>query len=149
MNILYSVAGYLVKSILHLSKKRCVKCAVSVGSKKPELFSYATFVRFRCIKANTLFFVNHCTFQIFLQMEYFFRKSIKSIRSKPNINVLRFFTDQFESFIVGDHIATCHNLRSKIIKRFAVFRLKIACKKYKPKKRHYDSKTMAMHSVKK
>ena len=44
MNILtsyYSIAGYLVKSILHLSQKRCVKCDVSVGSKKPEFFSYA------------------------------------------------------------------------------------------------------------
>ena len=146
MNVLYSVAGYIIHS-LHKTSTLCQNCVRSVRRKKNDTFQYSKLVRIRCYKKDTLFYINEATFNIFLQMEHIYRQYEKQITFTSHVNIKTQLEKLFTTYIKCNFIPICHNLRLKIFKRFAVFRCKIACKKYKEQKRYFDSKTMTMHTI--
>lgn len=64
-----------------------------------------------------------------------------------NTNIKAFLTNKFND-VPANHILKCHQLYSKIVKRFVIFRLHIYNKKTKSNARpRYDSKSMAMHAI--
>lgn len=141
-NILNHVAGYIISSIIK-NQKTCKECVQCVGSKKADLTTYNRLTSVRCYKTETLFFVNKQTFMFFMEMEQIFRSYVDS-NTENSTNLHTFFTQKFNniSYLVPD----CHKLKSKIISRYALFRLKINSKKLKPQRKSlFSSKTMAMH----
>lgn len=144
MNILYNVAGYIINSI-QKNVTLCKECIRSICNTKGETLEYDKFVRIRCFKKNTLFFVNRATFNIFLKMEYIFRHQKQT---NANYDIRTQLEKLFISNIKCDFIPNCHNLKMKIFRRYALFRSKISCKKTKDlKKRSFNSKSMAMHNI--
>lgn len=146
MNILYNIAGYIIHS-LQKNTQLCKKCIRSVCNIKGETLYYDKLVRIRCYKKNTLFHVNKATLDMFLQMEHIFRQYQKQIKSIVTYNVKMQLEQLFTSYIKCNFIPNCHNLQVKIYNKYATFRCKIACTKRKEPKKHFDSKTMAMHTI--
>lgn len=145
MNCLYNIAGYCLKSV----QKTCVTCSnciQSVATKEPSNFLFSRLVRIRCYKQNTLYYVNEPTFKVFLKLENIFRHYSFYFQVMYNVNLHKFLVNEFNS-VPADHILNCHNLRQKLYKKFATFRLKIQNKRKKllPTRKYYDSKSMSMH----
>lgn len=125
LNSLYNVCGYLIHSI----KKKsicCNNCLNSVGSNSINA-NYAKLSKLKRYKKGCLFFCNEITFNYFLHMETIFRKYYSIVKNK-NSDIKKFFIDKIKEIDIS-HIPNCHNLKSKIISRFIMFRLKIAGKK--------------------
>jgi len=62
------------------------------------------------------------------------------------INLSEYLVNKFSEYIVNDSVLTCHDLKLKMYKRYAVFRLKILNDKKKQiQNKRYDSKSVAMH----
>ncbi|KYN37433.1 hypothetical protein ALC56_08187 [Trachymyrmex septentrionalis] len=96
---------------------------------------------------DTLFFVNAKTICFFLAMEKIFRVYYKTICSlHEKINVVQFFVSRFKE--IPYSILNCYNLKNKIIKKYCIFKLRIASQnKAQPSKAvTRNRKTMAMHS---
>lgn len=142
LNVLYNIAGYIIANIKK-NMTSCNNCILSVGSKNIQNFKYNNLVLLKCYKKETFFFfVKPYIFDFFLNMETIFRSYFPFVKNK-NINLKQYFQNKFA--IINCNIIDCHNLRSKIISKYIIFRLKIANKKRTIKKRSYNSKTMAMH----
>jgi len=75
-----------------------------------------------------------------------FRHYSKYFNNITDISLKNFLIKKY-SKITADHILSCHNLYTNIIKRFVTFRLKIFNKKNAIKCKKYDSKSMAMHTL--
>lgn len=79
-------------------------------------------------------------------MEYIFRQHKKQTNTTYDIRTQ--LEKLFISNIKCDFIPSCHNLKMKIFRRYALFRSKISCKKTKDlKKLFFNSKSMAMHNI--
>lgn len=78
-------------------------------------------------------------------MEKIFRGTVQNMTSYNGINLRKLLIEKFESILYV--LPPCHNLKTKIIRRFVIFRLKIYSTKHKPvpKNLTFASKTMAMH----
>lgn len=66
--------------------------------------------------------------------------------STKNINWTDFLINKF-SKVSAKHITNCHQLFSKIIRRFVIFRLRIMNKKSIKNTKRYDSKSIAVHTI--
>lgn len=146
LNSLYNIAGYIVKSITKICTT-CKKCIRSVRSPIPLRFSFTKLVQLKCYTTHSLYFVNIETFKIFIKLEQMFRYYSHFFNDFQNINWTLFLSTEFSKVINANHIFNCHNLYFKIIKRFVTFRLKIHNKKNTIRKKHYNSKSMAMHAL--
>lgn len=63
-----------------------------------------------------------------------------------SVNSFQFLIKQFENIEIN-HIVNCHELKSKIFKRFVLFRLKIFNKRQKSfLAKRYEGKIMTMYS---
>lgn len=141
LNSLYNICGYILQSIIKTSST-CTDCVSAAGSKTPIYNSFAKFTSLKRFREHSLFFCSEVLFYFFLEMETIFRKYI-SIVCKQNINLKEFFFKKMSSLSVD--MPDCHKLRSKIIKRFVMFRLKIYSKKYGNSTKQLASKTIAGH----
>lgn len=74
-------------------------------------------------------------------MESIFKKYY-SIVSSQNINLKEFFLEQMSKNINID-LPDCHKLKTKIMKRFVIFRLRISLKKSKLSTKKLASKSVA------
>lgn len=144
VNSLYNIAGYIVRSIMKMCKT-CNNCINSVKSNNPLQCSFTKFVNFKCYIKNALFFVNSKTFSIFILLEKMFRHYAKYFNIE-NIHWKSFLIAKF-SQVRANHILNCHGLFTKIIKRFAVFRLRTMNKKDSNFNcKRYDGKSIAVHT---
>lgn len=80
-------------------------------------------------------------------MEKVFLGTIKNLKSYKNLNLKNYFLSTFLEipYVLPD----CHQLKQKICKRWAAFRLKVHLKRKKKNLKNdfcYVSKTMAMHA---
>lgn len=145
LNLLYNIAGYIISSITKCTKV-CLECLNSVGSKQYDPNTkYSKLVQLRCFRRNTLFFVNNETFNYFYNMEVIIRQYLSYLKNIP-CNFLAFYMNKMK-IISCKTIKNCHNLPTKIMKRFILYRMRISCKRKKLQKKEYSSKTMAMHSI--
>lgn len=143
LNSLYNICGYILNSI-RKNFKVCTHCMEAAGSRTFINFKYAKLVRFKCFKQNTLYFCNENTFNMCVKMETIFRQYLDIVSCQKNVNLKDFFMGKIsDECVTFEHLPICHNLKTKIIRRFVVFRLKIASKKSK-KERHlvYASKSL-------
>lgn len=145
LNSLYNIAGYIIKSISK-NCKICTECLLSVGSKNAYSSTFSKLVELKCYTKNSLYFVNKSTFRIFIKLEQMFIYYSKYFLNIENTNIKAFLTAKFKE-VPADHILNCHNLYSKIVRRFIVLRLHIHQRKYTFNKGRYDSKSMAMHTI--
>lgn len=76
-------------------------------------------------------------------MECIFRTYFSHVWTNKSLNLDDFFTEKF-STITFDK-PDCHKMKSRIIKRFEKFRLKIKSRKMKKIGKYFSSKSMAMH----
>lgn len=123
LNSLYNIAGYIIKSIKKICAT-CKNCIQTVQSETRQPYTFTKFVHLRCYAQNALFFTNIKTFEIFITLEKMFRYYSKYFKHMQNIDLKTFLIYQF-STIKANHILNCHQLYNKIIRRFAVFRLRI------------------------
>lgn len=128
-NSLYHIAGYIIHSIKKTTKT-CNNCILAVGSTnfKKSTENISKLMRLKAFKKDTLFYCNMVTFIFFCEMESIFRK-FYDIVSVQNIDLMSFYVEKIVNNCMFNDL--CHNLKYKIIKRFVVFRLKIASKKKK------------------
>jgi hypothetical protein len=144
LNSLYSIGGYLISSI----KKNttiCTDCINSVGSKTYINYEYSKLVKIKNFRQNTLFYCNSLTFQLFVSMEEIFR-NFYGVVSEQNINISELFINKITKAVLDvNHILPCHKLK-KIVRRFVVFRLKIA-KQKKGLKKIYASKSVMLSEL--
>lgn len=146
MNSLYNIAGYIINSIIKTCKI-CKSCIRSAASKTVLQYAYSKFVQYKSYTTNSLYYVNMKTFHIFVKLEKIFRHYSKYFSQMKNVDLKSFLIQKCQG-INAEHILPCHDLYSKIMKRFIVFRLKIFNKKKCNNLcKIYDSKSMAMHSV--
>lgn len=148
LNVLNQVAGYLMISISR-TEKCCKKYFLCCGNLKATSTFYNRLTQLRCWGKKTLFFVNYRTFKFFMQMEIIFQEKIKNLQSFSRFNLRDYFIEKFLQ--IPYILPNCHELKKKIAKRFAVFRLKIHSKRRSrnrnpEKDLYYASKTMAMHA---
>ncbi|KAL0101832.1 hypothetical protein PUN28_019166 [Cardiocondyla obscurior] len=73
-----------------------------------------------------------------------FRHYSKYFKTK-NLDWKTFLITKFSS-VPAEHIANCHQLFLKIIKRFITFRLRIINKKNGNNCKRYESKSIAVHT---
>lgn len=145
LNVLYSLAGYIIHKISKLSTV-CKTCIDSAGSRTFDAnIKYSKLVHFKCFRSQTLFFVNTETYNYFYEMEVIIRRYLPYIKNK-NCNLITVLTEKMAN-IRCDTLGTCCNLYNKIMKHFITFRIKIDCKKGRLKTKIFSSKTMAMHST--
>lgn len=90
-------------------------------------YKYAKLIKLRCYKENTLFFVNENVFQYFREMENVMRTYLPYIND-IYVDLKSFFRFKMSN-ITSTVIENCHNLLSKIMDRFIIFRMKMCCKK--------------------
>lgn len=126
LNSLYNICGYILQSIIKTSKT-CTNCISAAGSKTPIHASFTKFSILKRFREHSLYFCNEALFCFFLEMETIFKKYI-SIVSKQNINLKDFFLNEMSSLSTSINLPDCHKLKSKIIKRFVIFRLKMNVK---------------------
>lgn len=125
LNLLYNIAGYIISSIIKCTRV-CLECLDSVGSKQYDPNQkYSKLVQLRCFRKNTLFFVNNETFTYFYNMEVIIRQYHSHFKN-TQCNFLAFYLDKMKD-IRCYTIKHCHNLPSKIMKRFIVYRMRISC----------------------
>lgn len=143
LNSLYNICGYILKSIRR-NAKICSRCMEAAGSKTFIHFRYAQLVRLKCFKQNTLYFCNESTFHLCVKMETIFRQYFNTVTNQKNVNLKDFFVNKIsEGCKSFKHLPDCHNLKTKLIRRFVVFRLKIASRKCKKQKQNmYASKSV-------
>lgn len=142
INSLYNICGYIMQSIMKTSTT-CKGCIDAAGSKKPLYRSFTKFTNIKRFQEHTLFFVTEELFYFFLEMENIFRKFFPIV-SPQNVNVKEFLCNHIDS-VDFPNIPNCHKLKSKIINRYIVFRLKINSKKCKTVSKRYASKSVASH----
>lgn len=146
LNILFNIAGYIISSIVKCTNT-CSECFNSVGSKTYNLTQkYCEFVKLRCFRAETLFFVNDETFKYFHDMKLIIRRYLPHVKTTKTTkcNFIQFFMNKMQDLSCTS-IKNCHDLLTKIKKRFVMFRMRISCERKCLKK--HNSKTMAMHSI--
>lgn len=143
----YCVCGYIISKISK-NYKVCEECIHSAGSKKYDSsYKYCKFLRMRCYKEETLFFVNNDTFNYFYEMEIIIRRYLLFLRSLGiDCDLLHFFLGKM-NHIKHESLKNCHNLDDKIMKYFIKYRIKINCVKERLRRPLYNSITMAMHST--
>lgn len=143
LNSLYNVSGYIVQSIQKTSKT-CSTCISAVGSKTPMYETFTRFTNFQCFREDTLFFCSEETFQFFVEMENIFVMFLPSV-SVQDVNLKQFYFKEMSKLELN--IPDCHELKTKIISRYIVYRLKINSKICKPATNTYASKSIAGHSL--
>lgn len=79
-------------------------------------------------------------------MEIIIRKYLPYLKNSKCKLFNHFFFEKMQT-IKCETIKSCHQLFTKIKKRFIGYRLRIACQKDRLKNTVHNSKTMAMHSV--
>jgi len=145
LNILYSLAGYIIHTISKLSTV-CKSCIDSAGSKTYDsTVKYSKLVRLRRFKSRTLLFVNIATFNFFYEMEIILRKYLPYITDKQ-YNLIKFFMEKMAT-IRCDALKTCCNLFKKIMKRYIAFRIKIDCKKGRLKNKVYNNGASCYYNI--
>lgn len=146
LNILHLVAGYLIRSITR-TEKCCKQCVLCTGNLKFQPAFYNRLTSIRCFGKDTLFFVNERTLKFFLQMEKVFVGTMKNLTSFHKFNLRDYFIKKFME--IPYILPNCHQLKQKIAKRFAIFRLKVRTKRKNKNIKNdmqFASKTMAMHA---
>ena len=143
-NILHNVAGYIIASIFKKSMKAvCENCIPLIGRFKPCMKGVSKLTALKCYKEETLFFVTRDTFKFFLRMECIFRTYFPQVCNIKSINLHDFFVEKFSD--IAFELPDCCNMKLKMVKRFASFRLKIKSQKLKKPGKYFASKSMAMH----
>lgn len=130
-NLLYNIASYIITSTITRTRI-CSKCLNSAGSRYYDINKkYATFVQLRCFRKNALFFVNNDTFTYFYNMEVIICQYLPFVPEYIMYNFVTFYMNKMKPLLCP--IKLCHNLLSKIMKRFIYTRMRISCKKGKLK----------------
>lgn len=116
-NILYYIAGYILKCIV--SKEKCAICVQAVGSKKSTRYIYAKLTRLKRINnSESLYFINEISFQFFLGMEQIFRNHLQRVSSDSTLNCNQYLISQFQKLPYS--IPNCHNLKNKLLVRYCM-----------------------------
>lgn len=139
LNSLYNISGYILRSIVKTSKT-CSNCVSAAGSTKPIYQKFSKLTLIKRFKEQSLYFTTELVFYFFLDMENVFRNYFDIISSQ-NIDIKEFYCKEMSNLKID--LPDCHNLKSKIIKRFIVFRLKISSKKCKAAAKKQSSKSLA------
>ena len=88
--VLYNISGYILSRIAKYNV-HCTICLDSAGLKTEcPRTEYAKFVKKRCYKDDTLFFVNEETFKFFQQMEIDFRRYISYLEAHYSLTQIDF-----------------------------------------------------------
>jgi hypothetical protein len=125
-NILYYTAGYVLKS-LNLKCKSCQQTIFSKNFKAPytKLLSLKQYKNKNCLKCASA-----KMFQLFVLMEsvfIFLKNEIIPIR-ETHIDIRKLF---FNALLHNDKIkdfalpVTCHALKTKILKRYSLYRVRV------------------------
>ncbi|KAG8179675.1 hypothetical protein JTE90_017814 [Oedothorax gibbosus] len=149
-NSLYNIAGYIVYS-LDKNCKVCSNCLSSLASKTRIDEEYTKLVELREFKPDHLFYVKERVFEVFMELELLFRSYESSLPKL--IECRHFLIDKFqENRLVQDlHLPQCHEIKKKMLSRFASFRLKIfdskLRKQCKKSSCNMGSKSVAMRDL--
>lgn len=128
-NLLYNSAGYILKNIR--KKIRCTVCQKYILCKK-IMKPFAKLVTIKQYKPNCLNFATPSVFKIFLRIEQIFLNLSKHLPSK-NYN----FLGLFKNIVLEDPdiskitMPVCHNVKTKIINAFCLFRIRVYLNKIK------------------
>jgi len=96
MNCLYNIAGYFLPFIIKTCTL-CNSCIQSAGSKRSLNFKFSELVKIKCYSANTLYFVNKPTFQVFLQLKNIYRYYSPYFQKMRDINLHTFLINKSNS----------------------------------------------------
>jgi hypothetical protein len=121
LNVLFYIVGYILQSV-QLNFVTCQKCFDGVIVPK-YVARHTELTRKREMKEGSLIYCSNSFFVFFEVMEKLFRAALNHI---PKINKGKLI----ELFNVDHRLRSfnfpiCHDLKNKIIKRFALFRLRI------------------------
>ncbi|XP_026669309.1 uncharacterized protein LOC113464336 [Ceratina calcarata] len=122
LNVLHHIAVYLIRSISKLYKC-CKQCILVTGNLKPSLSLHHKLTSLRCYEKEILFFANQRTLI-----------NISNMQSYNGINLRKYFIKKFRD--IPFFSPNCHNLRIRIIRRFAIFRLKVYFKARRSTSKH-------------
>ncbi|XP_014217733.1 uncharacterized protein LOC106646201 [Copidosoma floridanum] len=123
---LHSIADRVVESILRIDGA-CNFCLACTGRFKWRLSSRGKLPQ--RFAGELSFSVNQRAFNFFVEMEKMFRGTLKGVKSVSPLNLRRTLVTKFLAipYILPD----CHRLKSEIVRRFVMFRMKMYMKKNK------------------
>lgn len=116
LNAFYHVAGNILGKTLNNCEK-CVKACTGVG----DDVAFAEFTREKDFTGHSLIYANRETFNFMLELDTIFRSYIDQFREENNIfdKMLPFLSQ-----VQASHFSDCHDMRTKLIRRFLSFQLK-------------------------
>lgn len=119
----------------------CEDCVNSCIATEIPTDDVTFFSKLRDFTGNALTYVNVDTFNFFTELEETFKRNIDQLKS---INVdLDKKLHKLMSSIPALHMPECHSIRTKIINKYILFRLRISRVDI-PREKRKDSKSMAI-----
>ncbi|XP_026824274.1 uncharacterized protein LOC113561682 [Ooceraea biroi] len=147
--IIYDIVGSVVHSIKCTNMTVCDKCFTGVLWKGEGHHPYSFIVKMRSYEENSLLCVSDSCFKAILKTEITFRNLADTLIQLKDMNIVQFLTAEVQYVWEGANIPLCHNISTKILKRFIAMRLRIHGLNRRKQcaemniERSYNSKTIA------
>lgn len=139
-NVIYYLSGMVMRQIARQSRV-CMNCVNSCIATGIPMDDVAFFTQLRDYTGNALTYVNVDTFNFFTELEETFKMNIDQLKV---INVdLHKKLYELMTTIPALHMPECHSIRTKIINKYILFRLRIS-RVNTPREKRKDSKSMAI-----
>jgi len=148
--ILYDMAGAVLRSLQKMNVKTCDTCLNAVKWHGENPHPYSMIVHLKNYRADCLIEPSDHCFRAIMKAEITFRLLREPLKSMQQIDHLSFLCEQLEYVWEGAAVPRCHDLTSKILRRFLTMRFRIfgVQKKGKPSNSgKYSSKTVGMHAA--
>lgn len=139
-NVMYHISGLIIHKVAKKGSV-CSTCLSKCISEHPFLANFSKFTILKDFTGHALVYANEETFIFFVKLESIIRVHVKTTDTCD--------VNQFEKIVAlmsavqTHHFIDCHNIKDKLIRKFALFRLKTLAPK-KSRKKKYDSKSMAL-----
>lgn len=139
-NVMYHISGLIIHKVAKKGSV-CSTCVSKCISEQPFLANFSKFTILKDFTGNALVYANEETFIFFEKLESLIRAHVKT-SDISGIN-------QFEKIVAllstvkTNHFLECHKIKDKLIRKFALFRLKTLEPK-KSRNKKFDSKSMAL-----
>ncbi|XP_036144197.1 uncharacterized protein LOC118647293 isoform X3 [Monomorium pharaonis] len=151
--IIYDIAGSVVRSVKCINIKICDDCFKSVLWNGKKYHPYSIIVQMRSYTENSLLHVSDPCFKAIMKSEITFRHLKDTLTKAKDMNIVNFVVKELEYVWEGANIPLCHDITTKILKRFITMRLKMYGLKERKKhaemnfERVYNSKTAARFAI--
>lgn len=139
--MIYHIAGYILHSVSK-NYSVCETCLSPCISEFPFLKDFTKYTVLKDYTGSALLYVTEPTYMFFVALERILRENVANLLEENNY-ILSKLISLMKSVSINIFEENCHDIRNKIIDRFATFRLRIH-QSYKSRTNKYDSRSMAV-----